>query len=84
MSVKGTIMYLGIYVLRDEQYKIEKKNIDNSWFWKWVFTYLFTTLWDALKLAIFSIQNSHKSLFDFTDFLIDLFHLISFHQSGLR
>ena len=32
------------YVLRDEQYKIGERNTDNSWFWKWVFTYLFTTV----------------------------------------
>ena len=33
------------YVPRDEQYKIGEKNTDNSLFWKWVFTYLFTTVY---------------------------------------
>ena len=35
------------YVPRDEKYKIEKENLDNSLSWKWVFTYLFTIVkWD--------------------------------------
>ena len=32
------------YVPRYEQYKIGEKNTGNSWFWKWVFTYQFTTV----------------------------------------
>ena len=37
-------MFLGMNNTR-----LERKNTDNSWFWKWVFTYLFTTV--AFKVA---------------------------------
>ena len=61
------------YVPRDEPYKIEKKNTDISWFWKWVFTYLIPTVNSAqnwmVLLALTNILNVFKPLLIFFAFI---------------
>ena len=48
------------YASRDSQYKIGKKNLDNSWFQKWLFSYLFTTVRLADCAILAGIINAAK------------------------
>ena len=62
----GCIVYKWYhYVPRDEPYKIEKKNIDISWFWKWVLcTWIMYVKAQDFRISLIFLLKFHK----FTDY----------------
>ena len=72
------------YVPRDEQYTIGEKNTDNSWFWKWVFTYLFSTVYCItnhflrnLSLSLMLYRNYTRAM----DWFVACYRLCQYYDS---